>query len=81
MEIAQLIRDFAKEKGREGRISGLMPHPERDQFSRQDPRFHRGAASTRARTSTMTCVSTTCPASASAATNTPSLGRQWQPGR
>jgi phosphoribosylformylglycinamidine synthase I len=27
-----------------GRILGLMPHPERNQFPWQDPRFHRGTA-------------------------------------
>jgi phosphoribosylformylglycinamidine synthase len=27
-----------------GRILGLMPHPERNQFTWQDPRFHRGTA-------------------------------------
>ncbi len=27
-----------------GRILGLMPHPERNQFAWQDPRFHRGSA-------------------------------------
>lgn len=27
-----------------GRILGLMPHPERNQFAWQDPRFHRGTA-------------------------------------
>ena len=31
-----------------GRVLGLMPHPERNQFVWQDPRFHRGEAPKRA---------------------------------
>lgn len=38
------IADIAGITDPTGRILGLMPHPERNQFSWQDPRFHRGTA-------------------------------------
>lgn len=38
------VEDIAGVCDETGRILGMMPHPERNQFPWQDPRFHRGTA-------------------------------------